>query len=46
MVNRNESVSFIAQFADFSDDTPPYMYHCHMANHEDGGLMGQFLVIR
>jgi peroxiredoxin len=22
------------------------MYHCHMANHEDGGLMGQFLVCK
>ena len=22
----------------------PYMYHCHMLNHEDRGLMGQFVV--
>lgn len=41
---RNESVSFIAKFDDFASDTDPYMYHCHMANHEDEGLMGQFLV--
>lgn len=39
-----ESVSFITRFDDFASDTHPYMYHCHMANHEDGGLMGQFLV--
>ncbi len=32
----DESVRFVA--------TDPYMYHCHMANHEDGGLMGQFVV--
>ncbi len=40
----NESVSFVAKFDDFASATDPYMYHCHMANHEDGGLMGQFLV--
>jgi len=45
-VPRNESVSFIAKFDDFASATDPYMYHCHMANHEDGGLMGQFLVIK
>lgn len=39
-----ESVSFVARFDDFASDTDPYMYHCHMSNHEDGGLMGQFLV--
>jgi bilirubin oxidase len=43
-VPRNESVSFIAKFDDFASATDPYMYHCHMTNHEDGGLMGQFLV--
>jgi blue copper oxidase len=40
----NESVSFVARFSDFASATDPYMYHCHMANHEDGGLMGQFVV--
>ncbi len=40
----NERVSFVARFEDFASATDPYMYHCHMANHEDGGLMGQFLV--
>jgi len=45
-VPRNESVTFIAKFEDFASDTDPFMYHCHMANHEDGGLMGQFLVVR
>jgi FtsP/CotA-like multicopper oxidase with cupredoxin domain len=23
----------------------PYMYHCHILEHEDGGMMGQFAVI-
>ena len=43
-VPRSASVTFIAKFDDFASDTVPFMYHCHMANHEDGGLMGQFLV--
>jgi bilirubin oxidase len=39
-----ESVSFVAKFEDYSDDIHPFMYHCHFANHEDGGMMGQFVV--
>jgi bilirubin oxidase len=41
---RGASVTFIAKFDDFASDTDAFMYHCHMANHEDGGMMGQFLV--
>ncbi len=43
---RNESVTFIGKFDDFADSdvNHPYMYHCHFAGHEDGGMMGQFLV--
>jgi peroxiredoxin len=43
-VPRDQSVTFIAKFEDFASDEHAFMYHCHMANHEDGGLMGQFLV--
>ncbi|RKR84567.1 bilirubin oxidase [Mucilaginibacter gracilis] len=39
-----ETVSVVAKFNDFADGTNPYMYHCHFPNHEDAGLMGQFLV--
>ena len=38
------NVRFIAKFTEHSSDTVPYMYHCHMLTHEDGGMMGQFLV--
>ncbi|MFM7078683.1 MAG: multicopper oxidase domain-containing protein [Bacteroidota bacterium] len=38
-------VRFIARFDDFADPVVPYMYHCHMLTHEDGGMMGQFLVV-
>lgn len=39
-----ESVSVIAKFDDFASSISPFMYHCHFSNHEDGGMMGQFLV--
>lgn len=42
---RNESVSFVAKFEDYSDATHPFMYHCHFSNHEDEGMMGQFVVV-
>lgn len=40
------TVTFVAKFDDYASDTDAFMYHCHMANHEDGGLMGQFVVSR
>ncbi len=39
------SLEFITKFEDFSDDAIPYMYHCHMLTHEDGGMMGGFTVV-
>ena len=44
LVKQMETVRFIAKFEDFADDEVPYMYHCHMLQHEDDGLMGQFIV--
>jgi bilirubin oxidase len=40
-----EKVTFVAKFDDYASSEHPFMYHCHMANHEDEGLMGQFLVV-
>jgi len=40
----NESVKFIVKMVDYADNTVPYMYHCHFLEHEDAGMMGQFLV--
>jgi bilirubin oxidase len=40
-----QTVRFITKFEDFTSDTMPYMYHCHMLTHEDDGMMGQFLVV-
>jgi bilirubin oxidase len=43
---KSESVTFVAKFDDFADSdvNHPYMYHCHFGGHEDGGMMGQFIV--
>lgn len=44
LVKPQEVVRFIAKFETFSNETVPYMYHCHLLTHEDGGMMGQFIV--
>lgn len=43
-IPRSENVTFVAKFNDYSDAIHPYMYHCHFSNHEDDGMMGQFVV--
>jgi hypothetical protein len=43
-VPRGESVQVIAKFEDYVSTTNPFMFHCHFLNHEDGGMMGQFVV--
>jgi len=45
LVYPNEPVRFITRFLDFADPEVPYMYHCHFLGHEDGGMMGQFIVL-
>ena len=39
------SVKIIKPFLDFADSINPYMYHCHILEHEDRGMMGQYLVV-
>jgi len=41
---KGAAVTFVAKFDDYASDTDPFMFHCHMSNHEDGGMMGQFIV--
>ena len=45
VVNPFETVRLIMRFDDFADPSMAYMYHCHLLNHEDNGMMGQFLVV-
>ncbi len=44
-VQQNSSVTFITKFDNFASSYNPFMYHCHMINHEDEGTMAQFLVL-
>ena len=40
-----QSVKFIVKMTDYADASSPYMYHCHILEHEDAGMMGQFVVV-
>lgn len=33
------------RFTDHTDPNMPYMFHCHLLQHEDDGMMGQFVVL-
>jgi FtsP/CotA-like multicopper oxidase with cupredoxin domain len=45
LVDSGETVSVITQFGEYTDPDQPYMYHCHILEHEDAGMMGQFAVV-
>lgn len=40
-----QRIRLAVRFSGYTDPTFPYMYHCHLAMHEDKGMMGQFLVL-
>ena len=44
LVSNAEIVHVIMRFPEFSNSNTPYMYHCHILEHEDMGMMGQFIV--
>jgi FtsP/CotA-like multicopper oxidase with cupredoxin domain len=44
LVSNAEIVHVIMRFPEFSDPRTPYMYHCHILEHEDMGMMGQFII--
>lgn len=45
LVDPGSAVRVIGEFSDFADAHHPYMYHCHVLEHEDAGMMGQFVVV-
>ena len=45
LVDPGESVRIISKFGEYTDPDRPYMYHCHILEHEDAGMMGQFAVV-
>lgn len=42
LIQPGETVRVISRFEDY---TGVYMYHCHLLEHEDNGMMGQFKVV-
>lgn len=44
-IPKNQTVTLRVEFPEYTDETYPYMYHCHILRHEDQGMMGQFLVV-
>ncbi len=44
VVRKNATIKIVMKFSDYADTMHPYMFHCHLASHEDQGMMGQFLV--
>ena len=45
LVNGQREVVIAARFDTYATADIPYMFHCHILDHEDLGMMGQFLVI-
>jgi suppressor of ftsI len=41
----NETVSLLIEFGEYTDHHLPYMFHCHVLQHEDRGMMGQYTVV-
>jgi FtsP/CotA-like multicopper oxidase with cupredoxin domain len=40
-----DEVKLLVRHTDYADAKHPYMYHCHILEHEDAGMMGQFTVV-
>lgn len=39
------TVRLAVEFGTHTDPTAAYMYHCHLLEHEDAGMMGQFVIV-
>ncbi len=44
IVHSEETVRVLLPTGPYKDADNPYMYHCHIIEHEDAGMMGQFTV--
>jgi FtsP/CotA-like multicopper oxidase with cupredoxin domain len=44
-VRPGTAVRLLVRFGDYADPDTPYMFHCHVLEHEDRGMMGQFVVV-
>lgn len=41
----NQDIELVARFDQPASPQQPFMYHCHILEHEDTGMMGQFAVV-
>jgi blue copper oxidase len=41
----DEHAELLVRFDNAAPQTMPFMYHCHILEHEDHGMMGQFAVV-
>lgn len=44
-VRPGTEMQLLVRFDDYADPELPYMFHCHVLQHEDRGMMGQFVVV-
>lgn len=44
-VAEDETVRVMMEFKDYTDPHVSYLFHCHVLEHEDHGMMGQFVVV-
>ncbi len=45
IVGPQHTVRILVRFEGTPDDEFPYMFHCHILEHEDMGMMGQFFIV-
>lgn len=45
LVREGDEVVIIARFDSYANPDIPYMLHCHVLDHEEEGMMGQFQVL-
>ena len=45
LVNGAREVVIAARFNSYAAEEIPYLFHCHILDHEDLGMMGQFLIV-
>ena len=45
LIPPGETARFATHFSDYTDPKTPYMFHCHLLEHEDRGMMSQFVVV-
>ena len=45
LVTEDREVVIAARFDSYTNPSTPYMFHCHILDHEELGMMGQFQVL-